>query len=83
MLLDAGADGRIHPVTKYSPLYISCYHGHKEMVSMLLKVYIAEFIIYQNLIIQIIINWFNSYRSFPILSKSLPSKNGFLFMHAA
>ncbi|OXA37186.1 Leucine-rich repeat serine/threonine-protein kinase 1 [Folsomia candida] len=37
MLLDAGADGRIHPVTKYSPLYISCYHGHKEMVSMLLK----------------------------------------------
>ncbi|XP_044740580.1 leucine-rich repeat serine/threonine-protein kinase 1 isoform X2 [Chrysoperla carnea] len=37
VLLDHGADGRIHPVTKYSPLYIACYHGHKDIVEMLLK----------------------------------------------
>lgn len=36
-LLDAGADGRCHPVTRYSPLYISCYHGHLQVVEMLLS----------------------------------------------
>ncbi|XP_018323262.1 leucine-rich repeat serine/threonine-protein kinase 1 isoform X2 [Agrilus planipennis] len=36
LLLDNGADGKSHPVTKYSPLYIACYHGHKEIVEMLL-----------------------------------------------
>lgn len=35
-LLDHGADGRYHPVTKYSPLYIACYHGHRDIVEMLL-----------------------------------------------
>lgn len=35
-LLDHGADGRCHPVTRYSPLYISCYHGHKDVAEMLL-----------------------------------------------
>lgn len=36
VLLENGADGRFHPVTKYSPLYIACYHGHKDIVEMLL-----------------------------------------------
>ncbi|XP_050296551.1 leucine-rich repeat serine/threonine-protein kinase 1 isoform X5 [Anthonomus grandis grandis] len=36
ILLDHGADGRCHSVTKYSPLYISCYQGHREVVEMLL-----------------------------------------------
>ncbi|CAG2179456.1 unnamed protein product, partial [Oppiella nova] len=31
LLISAGADGRIHPVTKYSPLYIACYLGRKEI----------------------------------------------------
>ncbi|KAJ2939952.1 hypothetical protein O0L34_g6659 [Tuta absoluta] len=35
-LLDAGADGRAHPVTKYSPLYIAAYHGHVEIAKLLL-----------------------------------------------
>ncbi len=35
-LLDNGADGRIHPVTKYSPLYIAAYNGHKDVVELLL-----------------------------------------------
>ncbi|KAI8427262.1 hypothetical protein MSG28_014855 [Choristoneura fumiferana] len=35
-LLAAGADGRAHPVTKYCPLYIACYHGHKELAKLLL-----------------------------------------------
>ena len=30
-LLDQGADARIHPVTKYSPLYIAAYNGKKEV----------------------------------------------------
>jgi ankyrin repeat protein len=38
ILLEHEADGRIHPVTKYSPLYISCYYGRKEIVELLLKV---------------------------------------------
>lgn len=37
ILLECGADGRVHPVTKYSPLYIACYHGHKEIAEMLLS----------------------------------------------
>lgn len=28
LLLEHGADGRVHPVTKYSPLYVACYNGH-------------------------------------------------------
>ncbi|CAH0558750.1 unnamed protein product [Brassicogethes aeneus] len=36
LLLDYGADGRCHSVTKYSPLYIACYHGHQEIVELLL-----------------------------------------------
>lgn len=37
LLLDYGADGRIHPVTKYSPLYIACYSGRKDITEILLK----------------------------------------------
>lgn len=37
-LLDTEADGRIHPVTRYSPLYIACFKGHREVVELLLKV---------------------------------------------
>ncbi|KAG8262246.1 hypothetical protein J6590_056309 [Homalodisca vitripennis] len=36
-LLDADADGRIHPVTRYSPLYIACFKGHKDVAELLLK----------------------------------------------
>lgn len=37
-LLDVEADGRIHPVTRYSPLYIACFKGHKDVVEVVLKV---------------------------------------------
>lgn len=37
LLLANGADARVHPVTKYSPLYIACYNGHKEVVELLLR----------------------------------------------
>uniref|UniRef100_A0A1B6DQ53 non-specific serine/threonine protein kinase n=1 Tax=Clastoptera arizonana TaxID=38151 RepID=A0A1B6DQ53_9HEMI len=36
-LLEVEADGRIHPVTRYSPLYIACFKGHKDVVEILLK----------------------------------------------
>lgn len=36
-LLEAGADGRAHPVTNYSPLYISCHNGHMQVTKTLLK----------------------------------------------
>ncbi|XP_064473089.1 leucine-rich repeat serine/threonine-protein kinase 1-like isoform X2 [Ornithodoros turicata] len=37
LLLEHGADGRFHPVTKYSPLYIACYYGWKDIVRILLQ----------------------------------------------
>src|SRR5882724_147907 len=37
LLISKGADGRIHPVTKYSPLYIASYLGRKEIVEILLN----------------------------------------------
>ena len=36
-LLEKGADGRIHSVTKYSPLYIAAYNGRRDIVEILLK----------------------------------------------
>ncbi|KAG5883328.1 hypothetical protein JTB14_032528 [Gonioctena quinquepunctata] len=36
ILLEHGADGRCHPVTKYSPLYIACYNGHRDIVELIL-----------------------------------------------
>ena len=36
-LIESGADGRMHPVTKYSPLYIAAYNGKKDIVEILLK----------------------------------------------
>lgn len=36
-LVAAGADGRAHPVTKYGPLYIACYHGHLDIAKLLLQ----------------------------------------------
>ncbi|CAG4936611.1 unnamed protein product [Parnassius apollo] len=35
-LVSAGADGRAHPVTRYGPLYIACYHGHADIARLLL-----------------------------------------------
>ncbi|XP_060809328.1 leucine-rich repeat serine/threonine-protein kinase 1 [Amyelois transitella] len=35
-LLEAGADGRAHPVTKYCPLYIASYYGHLDVARLLL-----------------------------------------------
>lgn len=37
LLLEHGADGRCHPVTKYSPLYVACYYGCKDIVRILLQ----------------------------------------------
>lgn len=37
LLLDSGADCRIHPVTKYCPLYIACYNGKTEIIELLLR----------------------------------------------
>ncbi|GFS86526.1 hypothetical protein NPIL_84741 [Nephila pilipes] len=37
LLLENGADGRIHPITKYSPLYIACYYGRKDIAEILIK----------------------------------------------
>ncbi|KAI5703280.1 hypothetical protein M8J75_009878 [Diaphorina citri] len=39
LLLDHGADGRIHPVTRYSPLYIAAFKGHKDIVELILKTF--------------------------------------------
>jgi ankyrin repeat protein len=36
-LIEKGARAVIHPVTKYSPLYIAAYNGKKEIVEVLLK----------------------------------------------
>ncbi|XP_052745709.1 leucine-rich repeat serine/threonine-protein kinase 1 isoform X2 [Bicyclus anynana] len=36
-LVAAGADGRAHPVTRYGPLYIACYHGHADIARLLLE----------------------------------------------
>uniref|UniRef100_A0A182VV89 non-specific serine/threonine protein kinase n=1 Tax=Anopheles minimus TaxID=112268 RepID=A0A182VV89_9DIPT len=36
LLLEAGADGRAHAVTKYSPLYTAVHNGHTKVASMLL-----------------------------------------------
>ncbi|CAG9789931.1 unnamed protein product [Diatraea saccharalis] len=35
-LLEAGADGRCHPITRYGPLYVACYQGHLEIAKLLL-----------------------------------------------
>ena len=37
IFLFLGADGRIHSVTKYSPLYIAAYNGRRDIVDILLK----------------------------------------------
>ena len=37
LLLEYGADGRVHPITKCSPLYIACHHGYKAIVIILLE----------------------------------------------
>ena len=47
LLLDHGAEGRIHPVTRYSPLYIAAYNGRKDVVEVMLKVsifWVEEFV---------------------------------------
>ena len=36
-LIEQGARAIIHPVTKYSPLYIAAYNGKREIVEILLK----------------------------------------------
>lgn len=36
LLLEAGADGRAHTVTKYSPLYTAVHNGHVRVTKMLL-----------------------------------------------
>ena len=38
-LLESGARAVIHPVTKYSPLYIAAYNGKKDIVEVVLKKY--------------------------------------------
>ncbi|XP_053686186.1 leucine-rich repeat serine/threonine-protein kinase 1 isoform X3 [Sabethes cyaneus] len=36
LLLEAGADGRAHAVTKYSPLYTAVHNGHTNVAALLL-----------------------------------------------
>uniref|UniRef100_A0A182XPR4 Uncharacterized protein n=1 Tax=Anopheles quadriannulatus TaxID=34691 RepID=A0A182XPR4_ANOQN len=36
LLLEAGADGRAHAVTKYSPLYTAVHNGHTQVAALLL-----------------------------------------------
>jgi ankyrin repeat protein len=36
-LLEKGSDGRIHAVTKYSPLYVAAFNGRRDIVEVLLK----------------------------------------------
>ena len=36
-LIECGARAFIHPVTKYSPLYIAAYNGNKDIVEILVK----------------------------------------------
>ncbi|XP_039969967.1 leucine-rich repeat serine/threonine-protein kinase 1 isoform X4 [Bactrocera tryoni] len=36
-LLDAGADGRSHTVTKYSPLYVAVHHGYYNIAKLMLE----------------------------------------------
>ncbi|XP_054737581.1 leucine-rich repeat serine/threonine-protein kinase 1 isoform X1 [Anastrepha obliqua] len=36
-LIDAGADGRSHAVTKYSPLYAAVHHGHYSIAKLMLE----------------------------------------------
>lgn len=43
ILLDHKADGRIHPITRYSPLYIVAFKGKKDIVEILLKVLFYKF----------------------------------------
>lgn len=38
VLLQYGANPQVNPLTKYSPLYIACFEGHKDTVEVLLKV---------------------------------------------
>ena len=37
LLISVGSDGRVHPVTKYSPLYISAYNGRLHICQLLLQ----------------------------------------------
>lgn len=37
MLLEAGADGRAHTITSYTPLYIAIHTGHLGVTKMLLE----------------------------------------------
>lgn len=50
VLLQFGAEPLVNPVTKYSPLYIACFEGHKDVVEQLLKVSILFCRILCNLI---------------------------------
>ncbi|XP_063703322.1 leucine-rich repeat serine/threonine-protein kinase 1 isoform X2 [Culicoides brevitarsis] len=38
-LIESGADGRSHTVTKYSPLYTAVHHGHIKVVKILLETF--------------------------------------------
>ncbi|KAF6207493.1 hypothetical protein GE061_015939 [Apolygus lucorum] len=37
ILLDSGADGRVHQITKHSPLHVSIVKGRKDIVELILK----------------------------------------------
>ncbi|KAG1714290.1 Leucine-rich repeat serine/threonine-protein kinase 1 [Nymphon striatum] len=37
LLIECSADERIHPVTRYSPLYVAAYYGRREICEILLK----------------------------------------------
>lgn len=53
ILLDHKADGRIHPITRYSPLYIVAFKGKRDIVEIILKVFLLKRSIYINFIFQL------------------------------
>lgn len=53
ILLDHKADGRIHPITRYSPLYIVAFKGKRDIVEIILKVFLLKRGIYINFIFQL------------------------------
>ena len=79
LLIENNADGRIHPVTRYSPLYISCFKGWVDVVDILLKVNFSLDQLYRRdfyyLLNRLILD-----RNSRILFNNVPLKNGYQFM---
>ena len=82
VLIEHKADGRIHPVTKYSPLYISCFKGWTAIVEILLKVgqFLSSFVKSLGESIPVKLCFVFRDRNFQNLCNSVRSKDGYQFM---